>query len=126
MAPARRSLTLAFGLLMGAGPALAAAPDPWTRTDTLWEAAFAAVVAMDCGQSVQIDPTGRYERNPVLPRHPDPRTVRMICLGSVAGHVIVSRVLPVPWRRRFQAATVALEVAAVSSNYFYAGLSIKF
>lgn len=116
-------LLLAFGLLV---PASAWEPAPWTRADTLWEIGFAAVVAMDYGQSRQIMPLGRYERNPFLPRQPSPRTVGLICLGSVAGHLGVSCLLPVTWRRRWQVTTVFLEAAAVTDNYFRAGLSIKF
>ena len=118
-----RCLLMAFGLLL---PASAWEPAPWTRTDTLWEIGFAAVVAMDYGQSRQIVPLGRYERNPFLPREPSPRTVGLICLGSVAGHLAVSALLPAKWRRTWQAVTVVLEVTAVTDNYFRAGLSIKF
>ncbi|MGA2079232.1 MAG: hypothetical protein ABSH53_01255 [Holophaga sp.] len=64
-------MTLALGLLVPTA-ARAFTPEPWTRTDSLWELAYASVVAMDCTQSMQITPSGRYERNPVLPKHPSP------------------------------------------------------
>ena len=118
--------TLAFGLLVPAATTMAWEPAPWTRTDTYWELGYLAVVAMDCGQSCQINELGRYERNPFLPRQPNPRTVRMIYLGSVVGQAAIAYVLPVKWRRAWQVTTVTLEVAAVSDNYFRAGLSIKF
>jgi len=117
---------LAFGLLVPAASAMAWEPAPWTRDDTLWEIGYVAVVAMDCSQSCQFQQLGRYERNPFLPRHPNARTMRMICLGSVVGQAGISYVLPAKWRRPWQAATVSLEVAAVADNYFQAGLSIKF
>ncbi|MDR3669673.1 MAG: hypothetical protein P4L36_02455 [Holophaga sp.] len=119
-------LTLAFGLLAGGPRAMAWEPAPWTRTDTLWEVGFVGIVAADCAQSSQIVALGRYERNPFLPRHPDPKTMRFICLGSVTGHYVISRILPVEWRRRWQVTTFALEVATVADNYFEAGISIKF
>lgn len=118
--------TLAFGLLVPAATALAWEPAPWTHEDTLWEIAYVTVVAMDCSQSCQFQQLGRYERNPFLPRHPNARTMRMICLGSVAGQAAISVVLPATWRRPWQVTTVSLEVAAVADNYFRAGLSIKF
>ena len=81
---------------------------------------------MDCAQSCQIVSTGRYERNPFLPKYPSPRTMRFICLGSVVGHIGVSCLLPTSWRRPWQATTLTLEVLAVGDNYFQAGLRIKF
>lgn len=120
------SLALALGLCLAPAPARAWEPGPWTRADTWWEAAFATVVAMDCAQSEQLDKDGRYERNPVLPRHPNPSTRRLICLGSVAGHLAVSLALPTRARRTWQAVTVVLEAATVTDNYFRAGLRIRF
>lgn len=126
MYPSLRASALALALGLAAVPARAWQPEPWTRTDTLWELGFLAVVAMDCGQSTQLNELGRYERNPLLPRHPTPTTMRMICLGSVIGHLAVSYCLPSPWRRRFQAVTLVLEAAAVTDNYYRAGLRIRF
>ena len=118
--------TLAFGLLVPAATAMAWEPAAWSRTDTYWELAYVAVVAMDCSQSCQLQGLDRCERNPFLPRQPNPRTMRMICLGSVVGQAAIAYVLPGKWRRAWQVTTVTLEVAAVSDNYFRAGLSIKF
>jgi len=120
-----RSLTLALGLSLSV-TARAFTPEPWTRTDTLWELAYASAVAADCTQSMQITPSGRYERNPVLPKHPSPNTFKFICAASVAGHFAISYCLPVKFRRDWQVVTVFLETAAVTDNYFRAGLSIKF
>ena len=116
-------LGLALGLLV-TSPALAT--DPWTREDTYWELAYAAMVTLDCNQSSQIQALGRTERNPLLPRRPSPRTMQAICIGSVVGHVAVSYVLPAKWRRGFQAVTVTLETAVVVDNYYRAGIRFKF
>lgn len=119
-------LLLALGLCArlhaGDGPAFA----PWTREDTWLEVSYAAVVAMDCSQSCQMQQLHLYERNPVLPRHPNPRTMRCICLGSILGHAAVSAALPASWRRPFQLGTVFVEAGVVADNYFRAGVSIKF
>jgi len=121
-----RSWTLALGLLIFPRTAAAWAPDPWTFADTCWEMGFAAVVAMDCAQSEQLDFLGRYERNPLLPRHPDRKTVRLICLGSITGHAAISFCLPVGWRRGWQGVTIFLEAATVTDNYYRAGLRVRF
>jgi hypothetical protein len=121
-----RFITLAFGLLACGAHARAWEPAPWTRTDTWWEASYAAVVAMDYTQSVQIVPSGRFERNPFLPKHPSNKTFQYVCLGSVLGHVGVSCLLPAKWRRPWQTVTLSLEVLAVGDNQFLAGLRVKF
>ena len=120
-----RSLTLAFGLLVPT-TVRAFTPGPWSTADTLWEVAYASVVAVDCTQSVQITPSGRYERNPFLPKHPSANTFKFVCTASVVGHVAISYCLPVKWRRDWQVITFFAEGASVTSNYFYAGLAIKF
>ncbi|BDU75801.1 hypothetical protein [Mesoterricola sediminis] len=120
-------LRLARGLLLLclAAPC-SAARDPWTRQDTLWELSYVAVVAMDCSQSRQIEDGGRYERNPLLPRHPSARQITQLCLLNAAAHAGISYALPRPWRRRFQTVTIALEAAVVTDNYVRAGLRVKF
>jgi hypothetical protein len=120
------SLALALGLFLASAPARAWEPGPWTTADTWWEVAFATAVALDCRQSVQLEQDGRYERNPVLPHHPNARTMKVICLGSVVGHLAVSLALPTQVRRSWQAVTVVLEAATVTDNYFRAGLRIRF
>lgn len=120
-----RSLILAFGLC-ARGLAATEGADAWTRSDTLWEVSYAAVVLMDCAQSCQMKDLHRSERNPVLPRHPNARNMCGICAGSIACHVLVANLLPATWRRPFQMATVFLEAGVVADNYFRAGVSIKF
>jgi hypothetical protein len=98
----------------------------WTTPDTLWELAYVSVAAMDCSQSRQIENGGRYEQDPVLPRHPSARTITQLTLLNVAAHATISWVLPSPWRRRFQVISFSIEAGVVSSNYIHAGLKVKF
>ncbi len=121
-----RSLTLALGLLVVSRTAGAWTPEPWTAADTGWELGYLAVVAMDCAQSEQLTFLGRYERNPLLPRHPNRGTMRLICLGSVTGHAVIWYCLPVKWRRPWQGVTIFLEAATVTDNYYRAGLRVRF
>ncbi len=107
-------------------PCLASDTNPWTTQDTLWELSYAAVVAMDCSQSRQIEGSGRYERNPLLPRHPSARTITRLCILNVAAHATISYVLPRPWRRRFQVVSVVVETGVVADNYCRAGIKVKF
>ncbi|BDU71660.1 hypothetical protein [Mesoterricola silvestris] len=102
------------------------AADPWTARDTTWELSYAAVVAMDCSQSRQIENGGRYERNPLLPRHPSAKTITQLCVLNVAGHAALSWALPRPWRRRFQVVSVVLEAGVVADNYYRAGVKVRF
>ena len=117
---ARGALALCLAL-----PCLAGA-EPWTLRDTAWELSYVAVVAMDCSQSRQIENGGRYERNPMLPRHPSARTILQLGILNVTAHATVSYLLPAPWRRRFQMVSVGIEAGVVSDNYFRAGVKLKF
>jgi len=103
-----------------------AARDPWTTRDTLWELAYVAAVAMDVSQSRQIEDGGRYERNPLLPRYPSARTITNLGILNVAANPGISYLLPSPWRRRWQAATVVVELAVVADNHIRAGVRVKF
>ena len=117
---ARGALALCLALPCFAGP------DPWTIRDTAWELSYVATVAMDCSQSRQIENGGRYERNPMLPRHPSARTILQLGILNVTAHATVSYLLPAPWRRRFQMVSVGIEAGVVSDNYFRAGVKLKF
>lgn len=99
---------------------------PWTKQDTLWELSYAAVVAMDCSQSRQIQSTGREERNPLLPRHPSSKTIAQLSILNVAAHVGISTLLNRTWRVRFQRVSVAIEATVVADNYFRAGVRLNF
>jgi len=103
-----------------------AAREPWTLQDTLWELSYDAVLAMDCSQSRQIEGSDRYERNPLLPRHPSAKTITQLCILNAVAHAGISYVLPKPWRRRFQVVTVVIEAGVVSDNYIRAGVRVKF
>lgn len=102
------------------------ARDPWTRRDTLWELAYVAAVAMDVSQSRQIEDGGRFERNPFLPRHPSAAAITNLGILNVAAHAGISWLLPSPWRRRWQAVTVAVEVFVVADNHIRAGVRVNF
>ena len=52
--------------------------------------------------------------------------MRLICLGSVTGHAVISVRLPVKWRRPWQGVTIFLEAATVTDNYYRAGLRVRF
>lgn len=121
-----RSLFGGLAALCLCMPCRAADRAPWTAADTAWELSYVAAVAMDCSQSRQIEDGNRYERNPLLPRHPSARTITQLCVLNVVAHATLSWALPRPWRRRFQVASVVLEVAVVADNYYRAGVRVKF
>jgi len=119
-----KSLTWGLAALGLAMPTQAA--DPWSKADTAWELSYVAMVAMDCSQSRQIEDGGRYERNPLLPRHPSAKTITQLCILNVVAHAAISYALPRPWRRRFQTVTFVLEAGVVADNYYRAGVKVKF
>ena len=119
-----KSLTWGLAALCLGMPCRAA--DPWSKSDTAWELSYVAMVAMDCSQSRQIEDGNRYERNPLLPRHPSARTITQLCILNVVAHAAISYVLPRPWRRRFQVVSVVLEAGVVADNYYRAGIKVKF
>jgi hypothetical protein len=75
--------------------------DEWTRADTVTEAAFVAVVLMDWQQTRR-------------------------ALGAVAGHALIARLLPRPYRAGWQYVTIAVEVGAVANNATHVGLRFGF
>jgi hypothetical protein len=111
-------------LLLAALPARAL--DPWTWQDTAWEAGFAAVVAIDIGQTRYALDRGRYEMNPILGRHPSQVRLVGLAASSIALHAGVSALLPESWRRPWQAVTVGLELGAVGMNGAHVGFRVAF
>lgn len=99
--------------------AAAAADDRsrWTALDTAGELAFAVAVAVDCSQTRWALENGRREMNPLLGARPSPGHLAAACVGAVVGHALVSRALPRPYRRAWQAVTLAGELGAVGWNF---------
>lgn len=108
-------------------PLSAQAADPWRPADTLREAGFLALLALDHQQTLTIarNPQEWYERNPLLGRHPSVGKVNNLLLLSAITHPIVSYLLPTnhclgpicDWRAAFQWTTIVMEGGAVAHNF---------
>lgn len=103
-------------------------PAKWTAGDTAAELAFAAVVAVDVGQTAWSLRHGYHEANPLLPRHPSSETLWAVGLaGGVAGHAIVSYLLPRGWRTGWQHASLVIEVGnSIRTMTVVGGLNLSF
>lgn len=93
-----------------------AALERWTSADVALEAAFAAAVLVDVTQTRWALRNGYEEMNPLLGHQPSSTRLVASGLGVVAGHAIVSVVLPPKWRRWWQGVTLTAELGAVGWN----------
>lgn len=96
----------------------------WTTRDTAAESLALGLLAVDW---MQTSTTARHpvrfrETNSLLGRHPSPAQVNAYFAAAMLAHVAVSRALPRPYRRWFQAATIVVEAGTVYENATYAGV----
>jgi hypothetical protein len=100
------------------GPARA---DEWTRADTAFEVTYAVLHVADWRQTVDLvrNHPDRHETNPILGSHPSQAKVDGYFLAALGGHVLVARVLPMPYRRLWQCAWIGIEGTYVRRNHVY-------
>lgn len=115
-----------------AGIALLAASttaQAWTERDTAWETAYFATHLADWGQTLDISTqcaSGAFsETNMLLGSCPSQQKVNAYFLATALLHYGAAQMLPSPYRRMFQAGTIAMEVGFVSNNAKI-GLNVKF
>lgn len=112
--------------LLGLGAALALLLAPgrplawdrsWSRADTALEVTYATVAVVDWTQTAKIVKSGRRETNPILGERPSLRGVALYFPSMIAGHFLVSRLLPAGKPRAiWQAFTIGMESEAVIHN----------
>lgn len=99
----------------------------WARTDTVAEVVSLLPYVIDWGQTLHIANHEREyfadgswenceETNPILGRKPSRGRVNIYFATSIAGHFLISRLLPNPYRRIWQAVTFGYEVGMVVKN----------
>lgn len=115
--------TIAFVVLVAALLWIFAAPtnargDDWTRGDTAMEAAVITVIAVDWMQTSNFAnrPDEFYEMNPILGSFPSQTRINLTIGATMIAHAVIARALPQPYRRAFQAITIAMELGATSNN----------
>jgi len=91
----------------------------WSTTDTVMEATYATVHIMDWQQTRLIAKRqGQWkETNGILGGHPSRDRVDAWFAGTLAGHALISYLLPDKWRTAWQALTIGIEATTVVRNY---------
>ena len=89
----------------------------WSTLDTAMEATYTAVHVMDWRQTRTIAKRqGQWrETNGILGDHPS--RVDAWFAGTLAGHALISYLLPDKWRTAWQALTIGIEATTVARNY---------
>jgi hypothetical protein len=122
--------------------------DPWTKTDTAYQAATVTLMSADWMQTSWMmrqnavkdatrwrNPNGtEYKRdwkpeyaeiNPLLGDHPGQGKINAYFLGIIVGHTAIARLLPNPYRRIWQGIYIVTEAGFVAHN-FSVGARIEF
>lgn len=102
--------------------------DPWTKEDTMREAAYLVLHVVDWGQTRNIvnrREEGYWEINPILGKQPSIKRVDSYMAFSAIAHVGIAYVLPQKWRARFQYTTAGIKTGLVIYNNS-AGLRVDF
>ena len=113
-----KKITLIFVFLFFHSIAIAAEDNRWTGKDTAWQTAYTVLHIADWGQTRYIakHPERFNERNAILGDHPSTRKVDAYFATTLVAHTAISYVLPVKYRRVWQAVTIAVEGNAVAHN----------
>ena len=108
-------------------PVYANAATNWTSADTARELAFDAASLVDMGQTHYIgdNPQHWQELNPILGSHPSSAKINEYFVGEMAGHYLISYLLPEEYRSYWQTGTLVLELGVVGRNYNL-GIGIRY
>ena len=88
----------------------------WSKTDIFLQLSFAGLAFVDAMQTVYFIEHGGHEANPVLGGHPSKQEIALGIGGLILGHVLVSAILPKPWRSVWQGAGIGVEIMATAHN----------
>ncbi len=103
------------------------AADPWTTTDIALESVYVALDTADFAQTRYIaqHPAAYYESasSAMIGQHPSTGRVGTYFAAGLVAQVVITDLLPHPWRNAWQAAGIAIEAHCVSHN---ASIGIKF
>lgn len=103
-----------------------AAHDPWTPTDTAFQAACVAADLVDWHQTRELlNRPGIWEDNPILGHHPSIQEVDAYFAASILLGAAVSYLLPRPYRRIHQVFVLSLEGVCIRGNVRL-GLAVRF
>ena len=97
----------------------------WTWQDTTREIIYTGLHVTDWMQTRQGISGGMKELNPILGEHPSMGKIDTIVGLSLMGHILISGLLPKPYRTILQYITIGIESGAVIHNY-NGGVRIEF
>ena len=97
----------------------------WSNTDSVREITYIGFHVTEWLQTRQGTSMGMKELNPILGEHPSVGKIDTIVGLSLMGHILISGLLPKPYRATFQYVTIGIESGTVIHNY-NAGVRIEF
>jgi hypothetical protein len=119
-----KTVLITFILVLASLTASAQSND-WTNTDMAMQATVTAALIVDWHQTreAMANPQAYREMNPMIGH--SARAVNQYFAGAIIGSAALAYVLPQPWRERFQAGTLAVEIVAIGHNKSL-GLRVSF
>ena len=99
----------------------------WDKQDTARQIVFTSLLALDCGQTLNIskNPDKYYEHNPVLGEHPSKESVITYNLSVAVIHALISYYMPEKYREAWQYISIGVEGSSVIRN-FNMGIAVTF
>ena len=98
----------------------------WTEADTRRQLVYTTLHVIDWGQTRYIATHDKfYETNPILGKYPSTQDVDGYFAATLAGHTLVSYLLPPKYRKWWQIIWIGAEFKTVAGNYS-AGISVHF
>lgn len=88
----------------------------WRTEDYVLQASVLTLQTIDTLQTQHGLRHGFAESNPLLGRHPSRSRVYGMALGAMAGHTLVSMLLPRDWRHAWQGSVIVVEIGFVGNN----------
>jgi len=97
-------------------------PENWTKADTARQLAYMTVLAVDAGQTADIqNHDDLVEKNPVISGmfgdNPTSGQTAAYFVGAGVAHYAVSAMLKPKYRKYWQSVTLSLNTAVVANNY---------
>ena len=91
----------------------------WSKADIAREATYVAIHMVDWGQTRDIakNPDKYHEKNPILGEHPSTKEVDRYMAASLAGHILITSLLPSNLRPYWQYGTIAFSGYLVVNNH---------
>ncbi len=97
----------------------------WTKADTQRQLVYTTLHVIDWGQTRDVVFHKYPERNILLGKHPSIQQVDIYFASTLAGHILVSYLLPPKYRKYWQSFWIGAELKTVVNNYSV-GINVHF